>query len=167
MVFKILHIVLLASVKYILTLPYAMIIGLEYKYAIFAVLAGGIGGFLFFYYLSKRVSKSIDLMWPQLCTLVPESLKKRYKIVCEKNQTKKRIRLFSKKNRNIVRLKSTYGLWGIIIATPVLLTIPVGAFLANKYYRRRKHIVAYMIISIIGWAGVLSGVVHLFPRVFF
>lgn len=167
MVIKILHIVLLASVKYFLTLPYAMIIGLEYKYAILSVLAGGIGGFLFFFYLSKPVNRELEQMWPRMCALVPERLKKQYRIACEKKRHKKKARLFSKKNRYMVRLKSTYGLWGIIIATPIILTIPLGAFLANKYYGRRKHIVAYMIISIVGWGVVLSGIVHLFPKVFF
>lgn len=87
-------------------------------------------------------------------------------MACEKTFSTKKAKLFSKKNRYIVRLKSTYGFWGIIIATPVILTIPIGAFLANKYYGRRKHIVPYMIISIVGWAVVLSGFVHLFPKVF-
>ena len=38
MAIKIIHVILLASVKYIFTLPYAMIIGLEYKQAIIAIL---------------------------------------------------------------------------------------------------------------------------------
>ena len=167
MIIKILHIVLLASVKYILTLPYAMIIGLEYKYAILAVLGGGIGGFLFFFYLSQPVNRGLKRLRPQLCLMVPESIKRKYKMSCEKEKLKKKARLFSRKSRYIIRLKSSYGFWGIIIATPVFLTIPIGAFLANKYYARRKYIVTYMIMSIVGWAGVLSGLVHLFPKVFF
>ncbi|MBK6285707.1 MAG: hypothetical protein IPF54_26295 [Draconibacterium sp.] len=48
MIFKILHVILLASVKYFLTLPYALIIGLDFDQALISVLIGGIGGFLFF-----------------------------------------------------------------------------------------------------------------------
>ena len=166
MVIKILHIVFLASVKYIVTLPYAMIIGLEYKHAILAVLGGGIGGFLFFFYLSKPVNRGFQQLRPHFCTFIPEGIKRKYKMACEKTFSTKKSKLFSKKNRYIVRLKNTYGFWGIIVATPVILTIPIGAFLANKYYGRRKHIVPYMIISIVGWAVVLSGFVHLFPKVF-
>jgi len=167
MMIKFLHIVILASVKYILTLPYAMIIGLEYKYAIFAVLAGGIGGFLFFFYLSKPVTRGMNWLHPRMCSLLPQRVKQRFRLLCQRNKPKKKARHFSRKNRFIVHLKSSYGFWGIIIATPVILTIPIGAFLANKYYGKRKHIVKYMIASIIGWAGVLSGIVHLFPKVFF
>jgi len=167
MFFKVLHIVLLASVKYIITLPYAMIIGLDYEYAILAVLAGGIGGFLFFYYLSKPVNRGLTRLWPHVCYLVPGSIKRRYNLLCERQKEKSRGKWFSRRNRFLVKVKTTYGFWGIIIATPVFLTIPIGAFLANKYYGQRKFIVGYMIISIVGWGVVLSGIVHLFPNVFF
>jgi len=153
-VVKLLHIVLLASVKYILTLPYAMIIGLEYKYAILAVLLGGIGGFLFFFYLSKRVNRGLTIMWPCICRLVPAGIKKRYDIICKHREEKRSKKTFSKKNRFLVRFKSSYGFWGIIVATPVILTIPIGAFLVSRYYAHKKHIVLYMILSIVGWAGV-------------
>ncbi|MEN8118332.1 MAG: hypothetical protein ABFS16_15205 [Bacteroidota bacterium] len=167
MVLKLLHIVLLASVKYIVTLPYAMIIGVDYKYAILAVLAGGIGGFLFFYYLSKPVNRGLTFCWPFICRIMPGRLKARYKSYCEKRDSKRKTKkVFSRKNRFIIKLRTTYGFWGVIIATPVLLTIPIGAFLANKYYAHRKHIVLYMILSIVGWGVVLSGLVHLFPGVF-
>lgn len=166
MVFKILHIIVLASIKYFVTLPYAMLIGVEYKYAILSVLAGGIGGFLLFFYLSKPLVKTLDRMWPHMCKLIPGYFKNRFQLFCNRH-IKKPGKRFTRKNRFMVRVKTTYGLWGIIIATPVILTIPIGAFLANKYYGRRKYIVTYMILSIVGWGIVLSGFVHLFPKVFF
>nr|WP_321354620.1 hypothetical protein [uncultured Draconibacterium sp.] len=160
------HIVLLASVKYIVTLPYAMIIGLDYKYALLAVLTGGIGGFLFFYYISKPLNRGLMLLWPCLCKAIPNSMRGSYRNWCINRLKKKPRRIFTRRNRFITRMKSNYGFWGVIIATPVILTIPIGAFLANKYYAHRRHTVLYMILSIIGWAGVLSGLVHLFPGVF-
>jgi hypothetical protein len=168
MAMKILHVILLASVKYIFTLPYAMIIGLDYLPALIAVLLGGIGGFLFFYYLSKRFIRMINQTWPLICSIMPSFIKVRYKTFCQQREEKKKhTRIFTRQSRFLARFRATYGLWGIILTTPVLLTIPVGAFLASKYYSGRKHIVLYMIMSIIAWAGVLSGVVHLFPKVFF
>jgi hypothetical protein len=74
--------------------------------------------------------------------------------------------VFTRKNRFLARFKKTYGFWGIIITTPLFLTIPLGAFLAGKYYRHRRHLVLYMMGSIVGWAIVLSGIVHLFPNIF-
>lgn len=167
MIFKIAHVILLASVKYFVTLPYAMIIGLDYKQAIISVLIGGIGGFFFFYYLSKKVTAGFESLKPQLCRIVPSFVKVRYQLFCNKLEVKKQAKRFSRKSRWMAKIKNNYGFWGIIIATPFFLTIPVGAFLANKYYSKRPQTVPYMIASIIGWAAVLSGIVHIFPKVFF
>lgn len=167
MVFKIVHVILLASVKYFFTLPYAMIIGLNYQQAVISLLVGGIGGFLFFYYLSKRVVTEFNNAKPKICSYIPSSIKLRYKIFCDRMSADKPKRIFSKKSRFLAKVKTTYGFWGIIIATPFVLTIPVGAFLANKYYAKRPQTVPFMIISIVSWAAVLSGIVHIFPKVFF
>jgi hypothetical protein len=167
MVFKIVHVILLASVKYIVTLPYAMLIGLNYQQAIISVLLGGIGGFLFFYYLSKHILVFFEKIGPALCNLVPRSIKLKYNLFCERISSKKPKKIFSKKSRLIIKVRTTYGFWGIVIATPVILTIPVGAFLANKYYAKRPQTIPYMILSIVSWAAVLSGIVHIFPKVFF
>jgi len=166
MVFKIAHVILLATVKYFFTLPYAMIIGLDYKQAIVAVLAGGIGGFLFFFYLSKPVLKAYNATWPCICRYIPARFKNRYKKLCRQPKPRKTVKRFTRKNRFLAKFRKTYGFWGIIISTPLFLTIPVGAFLAGKYYAKRKYLVAYMIMSIVGWAAVLSGIIHLFPGVF-
>lgn len=166
MVIKILHVVLLASVKYFFTLPYAMIIGLEYEQAVLSVLAGGIGGFLFFYYLSKPLIRGFNSAFPFFCRLAPVSLKTRCQKFFNRNRINRKVKIFTRKNRLIARLKKTYGFWGIVIATPLFLTIPRGAFLAGKYYSNRKHLVLYMILSIVGWGVVLSGIIHLFPGVF-
>ena len=167
MVFKIFQVIILASVKYFFTLPYALIIGLNYEQAIISLLIGGIGGFLFFYYLSKRVIVEFDNLKPKICRFIPSVIKARYQLMCDKMTLNKPKKIFSKKSRFLAKVKTTYGFWGIIIATPFILTIPVGAFLANKYYAKRRRTVPLMILSIVSWAAVLSGIVHIFPKVFF
>ena len=166
MAIKIFHIILLASVKYIITLPYAMVIGLEYEQALFAVLTGGIGGFLFFYYLSKPVIKGFRAVTQFLCRYFSK-FRRGNETRCEFERIKKKTRIFTRKNRFLARFKNTYGFWGVIVCTPVFLTIPLGAFLAGKYYSKRKYLVLYMVISITGWAGILTGVMNIFPKLFF
>jgi ABC-type antimicrobial peptide transport system permease subunit len=144
-----------------------MLIGLNYGQAVISVLIGGIGGFLFFYYLSHKVIIAFHYIKPQICKFIPKSIKSRYRVFCMRFSQKEPSRIFSRKSRFIVRIKSTYGFWGIIIATPFVLSIPVGAFLMSRYYAHRRHIIPLMILSIVSWAAVLTGVVHIFPRVFF
>jgi len=162
MALKVINVILLASVKYFLTFPYSLIIGLDFELAMFSVIAGGVAGFLFFYYLSHRVITWSKKVKPLICRRVPAWLKVRYAAYCVKRNEKVR-KLFTKRSRFIARIKSNYGLWGIIITTPVLLTIPLGAFLASKYYSRRKYVVLYMVISIVAWGALLSAVLHIFP----
>ncbi len=144
-----------------------MIIGLDFDQALISVLIGGIGGFLFFYYLSKRATAFYSYLKPQICRVIPTFIKLRFQLFCEKLTLNKPAKIFSRKSRFIVKVRTTYGFWGIIIATPFILTIPVGAFLANKYYSKRRQTVPFMILSIVSWAAVLSGIVHIFPKVFF
>ncbi|MBN1820446.1 MAG: hypothetical protein JXR31_16770 [Prolixibacteraceae bacterium] len=159
-----LHIVLLASFKYILTIPYAKLIGLNYSQALIAVLVGGIGGFLFFYYMSNWAIRKFGYIRPIICKVVPGFIKRKYQFYCE-NKAQKPKRIFSRKSRTIARIKKSYGLWGIVVTTPVLLTIPVGAFLASKYYSRRRFVVGYMLGSIVIWAVVLTTFIHVFPQI--
>uniref|UniRef100_UPI003563FAB6 hypothetical protein n=1 Tax=Mariniphaga sp. TaxID=1954475 RepID=UPI003563FAB6 len=95
MVFKIIQVVLLASVKYFYTLPYALVIGLEFEQAIIAVLAGGMGGFLFFYYLSKYVLQGFNFVWPYICKLVPQHIKRRYQKICKHSKVNKKLKIFT------------------------------------------------------------------------
>jgi len=164
MALKIIHVILLATVKYFFTFPYSLIIGIDYHIAMPVVIVGGVAGFLFFYYLSHRVIIWSDRVKPYMCKFIPRFIKERYRVYCERKREKV-IKIFSKRSRFIARLKSTYGLWGIIITTPVLLTIPLGAFLASKYYSRRKYIVLYMLISIVGWGAIVSAFFQIFPAI--
>lgn len=62
---------------------------------------------------------------------------------------------FTFTNKMIIRVKRRFGLLGLAILTPSLLSIPLGVFLAVRYYKNRKKIMSYMFISIGGWAVVL------------
>jgi len=71
-------------------------------------------------------------------------------------------RKFTWKNKTIVRLKNKWGLAGIIVFTPSFLSIPLGSFLASRYYKERKYVLFYLSISVIIWSFVLSSIGTLF-----
>ncbi len=69
---------------------------------------------------------------------------------------------FKKSNRRIVRLKNRFGLTGIAVLTPFLLSIPVGAFIAERFYKDKKKVITAISISVVAWSFLLYGVFYLF-----
>ncbi len=61
-------------------------------------------------------------------------------------------KIFTKSNRRLVFIKAKYGLPGIVVLTPILLSIPVGAFLVTKYYYRHKRNYLYLILGHFVWS---------------
>ncbi len=164
-IFKILHVFLLATVKYFLTFPYAMLIGFEDEQAIIIVTLGGIIGFIFFYRLSGVLIRYFPAAKRITHWLIPEFILAPFKWLYNRIRVwQKNKSTFNKKSRFLVKLRTKYGFWGIIISTPIILSIPIGAFLLNKYYSRHKHAFAYMIVSIIGWALIFSAIVIIIPK---
>ena len=154
---KLIHVFLLAMVKYSFTFPYALLIGLDATQAIIAVTVGGISGFFFFYYLSAALLRLLKRHKVKIFGFF------HYHFNIDLNRFFRKWRPnFSssvKKKRLFVKFRNKYGFFGIIIATPIILSIPIGAFLLNRYYSGRKHVFAYMILSILGWSLIFSAIV--------
>jgi hypothetical protein len=70
---------------------------------------------------------------------------------------KKQRRVFSKASRRLVRIRTSGGLWGVVLLTPVLLSIPVGCILAITMEHRRMKIVRMMLVSILAWGLLIFG----------
>lgn len=64
-------------------------------------------------------------------------------------------KIFTKSNRRIIRVKHRFGLTGIAIITPVLLSIPIGAFLAERFYKDKKKVILYLGVSAVAWSVIL------------
>lgn len=161
-ILKFLHVYLLASVKYFLTFPYAMVIGMDYTQTIIAVTIGGISGFIFFYYFSGIIIRYYNKHKDVIFSAIKKYLL--LDLITWFGRRPGKGMVFSRRARYLVKLRKSYGLWGIVIATPVLLSIPLGAFLLKKYYSRQKNVFAYMMISILAWALVFTTIVVIMPK---
>lgn len=64
-------------------------------------------------------------------------------------------KIFTKFNRRVIRIKHRFGLTGIAILTPIFLSIPIGAFLAERFYKDKKKVIIYLSISGILWCFIL------------
>ena len=161
-ILKLLHVYLLATVKYFLTFPYAIVIGLDYTQTIIAVTIGGISGFFFFYYFSGIVIRYYNTYKGVICASIRKYFMVDLARFLERRSRKKPAS--TKTMRRFIKLRNSYGLWGIIIMTPVILSIPIGAFLLKKYYSTHKNVLAYMMISILGWSLVFTTIAVIMPK---
>lgn len=69
-------------------------------------------------------------------------------------------KIFTSRNRLIVKIRRSYGLAGIAFLTPLVLTVPVGAILANSMYKNKLQIYVYMLASFFFWAMLLCGLYY-------
>ena len=61
-----------------------------------------------------------------------------------------------RKARRILRLWHKYGLIGIAILTPPMISPPFGVIIAVAFRESRARIILYMAISVLAWALVLA-----------
>ncbi len=147
---KMLQVFFLAMVKYFYAPIYGLAIKLGFWHTYFALILGGVFAFLLYYYISYILQLYTKHFMPSVNSIIPEK-----KLIAFRNWKKRRKekRLLRKKftrwNKFLVKLKVVYGMWGVILLTPVLISLPVGAFLLRKYYLNRKFALSLMIVSII------------------
>jgi len=132
-VLKILGLVLFSGIKFFLAPTTTVVAGYGFWETILITISGGIIGFLVFYRFGKLLSQ-----WFQ----------KKFK--------RKKNKVFSRKNRFIVKIKSSYGRIGIAILTPCLISIPLGAILSASYFSDKKGTVVLNIASVVFWSFVLT-----------
>lgn len=140
---QILLTILSSSVKFAMTFPLAV---MQFKFSFTETIlwtnAGGMLGIYFFAYLSDK----LILWWHRT---FGEKIKSRKPL-------KKSKKIFTKKNRRIIRIKQRYGLMGIALITPLLLSIPVGTFLMVRYYQTSRYKYAYLIASNLIWSVIYT-----------
>lgn len=98
--------------------------------------AGGIAGNILFTYLSAGI------------------LKWRHNFRARRNKIHSK-KIFTKFNRKVIKIKQRFGLAGIAFITPMFLSTPVGAFLAERFFKDKRKIILYLSASTILWAFIL------------
>ena len=163
-VLKIIQVFLLATVKYVLTFPYAVLIGLNFQQTLISVTLGGIAGFFFFYHFSGFAIKRFHRIKTFLRKYLPVSFRIKYRQLMGWRKKVTGEQVFSRRNRLIATFRAKFGLPGIIILSPIVLSIPIGAFLLNKYYSKHKFARPYMVLSILSWTAVFVAFALIFPH---
>lgn len=133
-VLKILSIFILSAIKFgIGGVPAAVIANFSFFKSMLITVSGGITGVIIFAYLSSWLT---------------ERFKKK------KNLSKPK-KKFTLTNKIIVYVKKYFGLIGLSVITPLILSIPLGVFLAVRYYHDKWKVIRYMMASVTFWAVAL------------
>jgi uncharacterized membrane protein len=134
---EIVSVFLLSSVKFVFGgVPLALGLGFSFFKAVTVTSLGGFIGIVFFVFLSEKLIKNV------------KKLKEKKHIAPTK--------IFTKKNKIIVQVKHRFGLTGIALLTPFLISIPLGCYLAVRYFKNKQRIIAYMFASILFWSVAVS-----------
>jgi hypothetical protein len=132
-------IILSSTWKFAATFPVAVyLFNMSFFETIFYTNLGGLIGIVAFTFFSKGLIH----LWEGF--------------VPGKRQGKKQRKVFTKRNRRLVIMRTRYGLPGIVFLTPVLLSIPIGTFLITKYYGSSKKIFFYFLVSNVAWSLVYT-----------
>ncbi|MEI6747637.1 MAG: hypothetical protein ACOYMF_10380 [Bacteroidales bacterium] len=156
---KYLLILAISSVKFIFAPPLSFGFGFTFLQTWFVTTMGGIAGVVFFFYLSKGI---IALYFRYFANHLSSFYTKLRTIVWNRSPFQSHHKkVFTFRNKSLVKIRQRYGLTGIIILTPILLSIPLGTFLAIKYYSRQKNLLGYLSLSVIVWSLLISSAISI------
>ena len=141
---KILEIVLIASIKFLIAPFEAERYGFDFKNAFLITTAGGIIGIIVF----SLVGEVIAFGWGEFIRFFKTPLQK------EVHPKQK----FTWTRKFVINTKIKFGLIGLIITTPSIISIPIGTFVIHRFYRRQWRNILFLCISHIVWSFLLNGI---------
>ena len=133
-IFEIGLLLVFTAIKFLFAAGYLLFDkGFPYFQTVLILISGGTIGVFVFYYFSAFVNRLIN------------------KLINRKNPQK----IFTRQNRNIVKIKSKYGIYGIAFLMPIFFSIPIGCFLASRFYANKKTTIPILLLAVIFWSIVL------------
>jgi hypothetical protein len=114
---------------------------------------GGIAGIFIFYYSGHFIAH-----WWQHNVAKIKSFFTRRPVSDFEGDNRK---MMTRTNKLIVRIKKRFGLAGIAFITPCIISIPIGTLVAVAFYRKRKPVLLYLLISLVLWSFVLNYIAQL------
>lgn len=142
--FKILSVFLTCSFAFKIGFPTTFFV-LDHDFASVMLVScgGGIVGNIVFTHLSAAILKGIH----------------NFRVKRGMIQKKK---VFTSFNRRVMTVKRKFGLAGIAFITPIFLSTPIGAFLAERFFKDKKKIILYLSGATILWAFIMYFILMFF-----
>lgn len=156
---KILIVFLVSSIKFLIAPALSFGMGLNFIQTWLSTTAGGIVGVVVFFFLSKWIIHLYSRYFFYYFHLIKI---KTYSLLNLRIPKFIPARRFTKRNRLIIKIVKKFGLAGIVVLTPVLLSIPLGTFIATRYYSANRFLLVYLSVSVLFWSLFMSSAISLF-----
>ena len=145
---KIIEVILLSTVKFFFSIPLSLGLGFSYWQTILLTTSGGITGTIIFYFLTPLVVRIINFIYHGIRRLLG--------LRDKRHQPKRKRKKFTRRNKNIIKIRGSMGMFGVVAFTPVFLSIPLGSILANKYYGNHRFILFFLCLSVACWSVMVT-----------
>lgn len=140
--YELISVFLMSAVKFFAAPLLAKSFDFTYLQTIVITSLGGVVGVFVFYNIGTRIVNFFPNFFKPI------------------NKNRK---IFTKKNKFFVMLIRDYGLFGIAIFSPILISIPVGSFLAARFFAKHKKMaLAVLSMSVVLWSVSMSTFLFLF-----
>jgi|YNPMSStandDraft_1061717.scaffolds.fasta_scaffold00450_20 hypothetical protein len=160
MIAKIISIILLSSVKFIFAFPVAVKYHFNFGTTLFLTSIGGIGGILFFSFFWEHLIKIYFWFIHDYLYKFPEIRNILKRLKNKFFPAKKQNGIAYRKIKRYVWIRKNGGLLGISLLTPFILSIPLGTFLAVRFFGRNMRTITFLVIALLFWSLLLSFFVH-------
>lgn len=148
MIIKYILIFLLCMVKFVVAVPSGFA-ALDLAFIPFVLFtsAGGISGVFAFAFFSNYIFKAWDFIMAAFGFKVIHTTPKRK---------------FTKTSRIYTKIIKSYGLIGVALITPTIISIPIGTVLAMKLFPDKRKVIIVLSISVVLWSLLLSSLLFFF-----
>ncbi len=66
------------------------------------------------------------------------------------------------KLKKLIRIKNSYGLIGLALISPLIISIPVGCIISAAFEHDKRIVIRWQLLSVIFWSVLLFGLKGLF-----
>lgn len=139
---KVLSVLLISATKFLWAPGTALLSGFSFFQTVLLTSIGGMLGISFFYFFGAIAIDRLE----------------RWRGKMRRNRPGKQKRIFTRRNRRIIRIKHAFGLIGLVVVTPCILSIPIGCVVAAKFYRHNRATYPLLLVSTVAWSLLLTGI---------
>lgn len=133
-------VILLSMFKFLPSPSLAVVLGFNFWETILITVPAGIAGVTFFYLISGF--------------LMDRSRRKR--ILRMAKEGYRSPRQFTSINKAMIWVKHRFGIAGIALITPAIISIPVGSIIMAKFFKHDRRALPALIVSVVFWGLVLT-----------